>query len=313
MSCTHPLLAVNLRLTPEEEKLGKKKIKVLTRIDDVNSIDQVTERYSKFGDSLMLLPCGKCDACRLKYRKEWAVRCEMEAKYHILNCFVTLTYDNAHYPGKLVKDHYKSFIKAIRNAGYKVRYFGCGEYGSKTHRAHYHFILFGYFPKDAVPFSKSQTGFLQYTSKELDKFWKNQGLVTVSEFAPETAGYVAGYVNKKLTANDYFDEDAPSFICMSTRPGIGRQYIEDNLGKIYKYDSLIVKFGSHRFGVPRYFDKVAQEKGLYIDDIKEMRVASSKIGSAFDMRDHGFEFLEDLFDYNAVIYKDKLNKKKRLL
>lgn len=313
MSCTHPLLAVNLRLTPEEEKLGKKKVKILTRIDEVSTIDQVLKRYQKFGDSLMLLPCGKCDACRLKYRREWSIRCEMESKYHKENCFVTLTYDNLHLPPTLIKSHYQKFIKNLRNLGYKVRYFGCGEYGSINHRPHWHLVLFGYFPKDVKYLGKSNSGFPQFTSKELDQCWNNKGFVTISEFAPETAGYVAGYVSKKMKVDDFYDDDVPSFIFMSTKPGIGRAYVEDHLGEIYKYDSLVVSFGSHKFGVPRYFDKVAQDLGLYIDDIKEMRVAASRIGNAYDLRDHNFQFLEDLFDYNAFVYRDKLQKKVRKL
>lgn len=309
MSCVHPLLAV---YEGDREDL-KKKVRILTAVSpETSSIDSAIVRYQKFGHRLMLLPCGRCEACRLKRRKEWSVRCQMEAQQYQDNSFVTLTYDSKHYPGKLVKSHYQAFIKAIRNAGYKIRYFGCGEYGAGG-RAHFHFILFNYFPSDVKFFAKSKCGFDQYNSKELDKFWDNKGFVTVSQFSPECAGYVAGYVDKKLKVDDYFDDDAPEFICMSTKPGLGRRYVEEHAHDLFRTDSLVVKFGSHKLGLPRYFNKVLSDIGYDVEQLNYYRVKASTIAAVYDLREHGFETLEESFEYNKSIYKDKLERKKRHL
>ena len=314
MSCTHPILAVDYGPNPANP--DKHLVKILLRLDQVTSIQAMRDKYEFPGVSkLLLVPCGHCAACRIKRRKEWSVRCSMESKYHKESCFVTLTYDDDHYPGKLVKSHFQGFIKALRNSGLKIRYFGCGEYGSKVKdakgrgRAHYHIIVFGYFPPDVKYYGLTKSGYPQYTSAFLSKIW-NKGFVTVSDFTPEVAGYTAGYCDKKFQFDQYFeDDDAPEFLLMSTKPGIGRQYVEEHLGKIYSRDSLIINFGSHHFGVPRYFDKVATQRNLYIEDIKELRNIYSS--SFYEIKSHGFLSEEQLFEYKNNIFMNNFKRKVR--
>ena len=87
--------------------------------------------------------------------KTWAVRCRHESLFWDHNVFVTLTYDDDHLPwhGSLVPEHLQLFVKRLRKAlsGVQVapgsvhrpiRFFGCGEYGSTSKRAHYHLLLF---------------------------------------------------------------------------------------------------------------------------------------------------------------------------
>ena len=144
MSCSHPLLAVY----QGKDDSGKKKVQILSRVDQFQTVEEAIDRYQMFGHRLMLLPCGKCPGCLKTRRKQWAVRCEAEAKLYTDNCFVTLTYDDDHLPCLPVKEHYQKFLRAIRKAGYKCRYFGCCERGSKTGRLHFHIILFGFIPYD---------------------------------------------------------------------------------------------------------------------------------------------------------------------
>ena len=42
------------------------------------------------------VPCGKCIGCKRQRVRAWAVRCLHEAQMHKENCFVTLTFDDAH-------------------------------------------------------------------------------------------------------------------------------------------------------------------------------------------------------------------------
>lgn len=239
--CEHPLLALNLGKVD-----GKYKIKLISthRLDF--NILSLEEKYGK--DSLMMLPCGKCAACKVNHQKEFAVRCSLEATYYKENCMVTLTYREGQCPRKLIKRDLQKFIKDCRNAGLKFRYYGCGEYGTEGGRPHYHLIMFGYWPSDAIVDHTSKSGYPVYTSRFLTNIWR-RGIVSISEMAPSTAAYVAGYVGKKLGLGE--------FTLMSTRPGIGARYLQEHLFDIYQYDNLVGSFGVSK--VPRYFDKLADQ------------------------------------------------------
>lgn len=301
MSCLHPVLADYRGLRED----GKKHIKILSRFDDFQTIEEAREKYQLFGHQLMFLPCGTCPACLKVRKRQWSVRCQFEALEYEQNCFITLTYDEKHCPKKLIKRDKDLFIKSLRNKGFKFRYFGCGEYGSITGRPHYHLILFGWMPPDCKPSHKSDSGYWQYTSKIISDSWK-KGLCTVADFSPETAGYVAGYVEKKL-----LDDKNDSFIFMSNRPGIGREWIESHLGKVYSYDSLVVKFGSHIMSVPRYFDKVAEANDLYIEDIKEMRMLNAIKAYKRGMHDFQCFTFEELFAHQLSIEEMNNIRRKR--
>lgn len=84
------------------------------------------------------VPCGQCIGCRLNRSRGWAVRGQCEASLYAHNCFITLTYadKNLHYtPSGLPNLHRRDitlFLKRLRKKyPHKIRYFGCGEYGSK--------------------------------------------------------------------------------------------------------------------------------------------------------------------------------------
>lgn len=150
--------------------------------------------------------CGQCLPCRINRKRTWAARIVLEAHAHQFASFVTLTYSDEHLPpsNSLSRDHWRQFTKAI---GY--RYFGCGEYGEKFGRPHYHFILFGLRPSEAEAFCSARWPY---------------GFVSVRPFVEEHAAYVAAYTVKKLTRSS--DErlspgQIPEFARMSRRPGIG--------------------------------------------------------------------------------------------
>ena len=197
MSCSNPNVFIDLG----KKDNGKRNLKMYPKRPDMT----LERLYSLYGrDNVLLVPCGKCEGCIKQYRLQWSLRCEAEAKLHNENCFITLTYDSQHCDGKLHKEHLKEFIKKLRNRGLTIRYFGCGEYASQPH---YHIILFGYMPNDLSLISKSKTGFYLYKSKFIENLWQ-KGLCTVQEFDSAVAGYVAGYVDKKI-------DDKDSFLVMS--------------------------------------------------------------------------------------------------
>lgn len=293
MACENPLLAV---LIPGENENGKKKIKILGR-EDWN----IAKAESRYGaENVLLLPCGSCPSCKAAHQKEWAVRCALESSFYRENCMITLTYEERLRPRKLVKRDLQDFIKKMRNKGIKFRYFGCGEYTSAGY-PHYHLIMFGYWPEDAVFDYNSKRGFPVYRSSVISDVW-HKGIISVSEMSSGTAAYVAGYVDKKLGQGE--------FVLMSKRPGIGERYFSENLLEIYKYDNIVGEFGIAK--VPRYCDKVAEKHFLFIDDNKEKRKKMANSNIVDLMNHHSIQYKDQAVSYRGKQMHDKLMKKERL-
>lgn len=231
------------------------------------STDELKKRYGK---DLIPVPCGKCIGCRLDRAKEWSVRCVLESMCHQENSFLTLTYDDQHLPKRLIKAHLSGFIKRLRSRHpeIEIRFFGCGEHGEESGRAHYHCLVFGYSFPDKVIHSKSELGDNYYVSNELSSLWIF-GHSLIGEVSLESCSYVARYTTKK-SAPSYKDE----FILMSRRPGLGFEWFQKNKDRIYLSDHVYGKFGkSHRAKVPTYFDKLAEKDGLDLTLIKDDRVS----------------------------------------
>ena len=118
-------------------------------------------------------------------------------------CFLTLTYDSEHLPvdAGLHKRDLQLFFKRLRKdlaeSDRSMKYYACGEYGDKFGRPHYHVIAFGVNGlKDA----------------DLVRSCWPSGEVYIGSAAPESIGYVAGYVQKKLTGDavaNYNGNEAP--------------------------------------------------------------------------------------------------------
>lgn len=102
-----------------------------------------------------LAPCGKCDACQLSYASELKSRLALEALTYGDNDipFVTLTYSPEFRPiDGVCQEDVQKFLKRLRQNLLRVglpnfmRPFYVSEYGTdplKTHRPHYHLLLFG--------------------------------------------------------------------------------------------------------------------------------------------------------------------------
>lgn len=267
------------------------------------------------GQTVVNMPCRKCIGCNMATQREWSVRCFHEAQCHTTkwrdtdlrltttvpnNCVVTLTYADSHLPesGLLKHDDFQRFFKRLRklkadqadklkiplSARTPLSYFMAGEYGGKTHRPHFHTIIFGYNPEDLYPIRMGSQN-LQ-CSNELDDLWSQSptsdpeapseriGVATVDTFTFAGAAYVAGYVAKKMVPGDSHlgpttwikDENgnsrlvpvAPEYRHMSTRPAIGYRWISkwQNLQEVYSADEI--KIGDWSFHPPKYYDSVLQ-------------------------------------------------------
>lgn len=160
--------------------------------------------------------CGQCITCRINRRRMWTARIALEAACHPYSSFVTLTYDDAQLPanGSLSKAHWREFTKGL---GY--RYFGCGEYGSRTLRPHYHVLVFG-----AEPLLMESVASARWS----------KGFISVRPYAQAHPAYLAGYVVKKLNKSSDPRLPAssmlPEFAMMSKRPGVGVPFIDRMVG-----------------------------------------------------------------------------------
>lgn len=225
----------------------------------------------------LTIPCGKCLECRLDYARTWASRCMMEAQLHESSYFVTLTYDDEYIPvsitnsdgefmSSLCKKDFQDFMKRLRErTGQKLRYFACGEYGSKTKRPHYHALIFGLHLDDLVLYSKNGRGDLLYNSKFMDSVWK-KGYVVIGDLTYDSACYTARYVVKKALNDDSdllddlgFEKE---FVLMSRNPGIGKEFYEQHKDEFRKYGHVYIPTsdGSLKVISPRYFNNFLEEE-----------------------------------------------------
>jgi hypothetical protein len=211
-----------------------------------------------FLDMKVQLPCGRCIGCKLERSRQWAIRCVHEASLYPDNCFITLTFNDSskNDSGSLVKSDFQKFMKRLRKKfGQGVRYFHCGEYGSKLGRPHHHACLFNFDFPDKVLYS-DKGGNKLYISKSLIELWPF-GFSTIGAVTFESAAYVARYIAKKITgdkAEAYYNGREPEYTTMSRRPGIGFKWFQKFKGDIYPHDFLVIR-GGIKCKPPRFYDE----------------------------------------------------------
>lgn len=197
------------------------------------------------------VPCGKCFECLQKQAKEWQFRLVQESKRYEHNSMITLTYNEENLPtdASVSRRDLQLFMKRLRKQiKTKIKFFACGEYGSKGFRPHYHAIIFGYDFDDKQKFCFDKKGTQLYRSKLLEKVW-TLGFSSVGEFTPESALYCAKYMQKMVDAKG----KRKPFFQMSK--GIGLDAINKDMllnDKVY--------LDGKTLPVPRYYLKKFEEK-----------------------------------------------------
>lgn len=235
------------------------------------------------GESLFIVPCGKCLGCRCDYSRIWANRMIIElsdCNYQAI--FVTLTYDRQHCPvtphGDLtlnVRD-IQLFMKRLRKQfpSHRIRYYLCGEYGSRTARPHYHAIIYGLALADfddLRQFGTNQLGDPYYTSPKFESIWGN-GFVMMSGVTYQTCGYVSRYCTKKQNLGKAFDSYvelgvAPPFNVSSRRPGIGLLNAADYVASGLSQFSVPTADGVHTVPLPKAFFRHVRENGDFVQNV----------------------------------------------
>lgn len=229
----------------------------------------------------LLVPCGKCLACRIAKRREWSMRILHEMDSHEKASFVTLTYSDEHIPpnASLDKAELQKFFKRLRKNAKKVyellgkevqkiRYFACGEYGDQTERPHYHIILFGLglteIDKSIVMDSWSYADWSVSTIRD-----KSFGLVEL-----DSIRYVAQYIDKKLSGEEAEKEydrrgREPVFRLLSL--GLGSNYIDRNAEQVEASQKITIQGIPQT--IPRYY---INRQGLSLRERKEQALTKER-------------------------------------
>lgn len=230
---------------------------------------------------ILMMPCGQCIGCRLRYSRNWAIRCMQESLSFENNCFITLTYRPEKLPpgGTLVLRDFQLFMKRLRKkygAGIRVAY--CGEYGDLKGRPHYHALLFNLDFQDKSLKFLSKRGDKVYESKSLDDLWTdpsdgvNYGNARIGDVTFESCAYVARYVCGKILGKraggfcremdpetgEILDERLPEFFKTSRDRGIGRDWFERYRNDVFPNDFCLVRRDGKliQCGVPPYYSRL---------------------------------------------------------
>jgi hypothetical protein len=237
------------------------------------------------------LPCGQCVGCRLERSRQWALRCIHEASLHEFNCFVTLTYDDAHVPedGGLHHRDFQLFMKRLRKSfpDFSIRYYMCGEYGGDFGRPHFHVILFNHTFSDLTLWRKSNAGSSLFRSATLEQLWPF-GFSSIGAVTFESAAYVARYVMKKVTGSgssrhyETLNESTgeihsrrPEYNGMSLKPGIGADWYKKFSSDVFPHDRVVHDGTPSK--PPRYYDKLlGRSNPDLLASIKSKRVLDNE-------------------------------------
>lgn len=187
-----------------------------------------------------------------------------ELGYWDKSVFITLTYSDEYLPpnSSLRKTDLQKFFKRLRKnlLGRKIKYYACGEYGSRTNRPHYHAIIFGLGsnPQDRE-LIKDSWRFCEWSNFSNAKAF---GTVTY-----DSCRYVSDYIFKKYSgqlADDVYISkglEIPFKVCSQ---GLGLRYC------LSEKNNLVSNFGftlrGQKMALPRYY---VEKLGLKLQDQNE--------------------------------------------
>jgi hypothetical protein len=216
---------------------------------DLYQVEHGSKRYN--------VPCGKCYQCRKKRVAGWSYRMMREERASALSFFITLTYDPDHLMftnrglPTLHPPHLQNFWKKLRKRfpPKSIKYYACGEYGSKRKRPHYHAILYVY--------DNSVTTYQVFNWIEQD--WQH-GSTFVGTVTGESVAYVLKYISKPTQIPCFpLDDRVKEF--QRTSKGLGADYINEKMVRWHMADVFnryyIPDKSGFRVPLPRYYkDKI---------------------------------------------------------
>jgi len=240
-----------------------------------------------------------------------------EAQMHSENCFITLTFNDwvlneRNQSSVNVKD-FQNFMKKLRNSTKKkIRFFHCGEYGSKRGRPHYHALLFGYDFPDKTHWA-TEGGNKTFISDKLKSLWP-YGWSVIGDVSFNSAQYVASYINKKITGDlaedhyktEYDEPIQPEYCTMSRKPGIGYTFYNKYKFDIYPHDYC--EINGKKIMPPRYYDELLKgEDPVLYEQIKQKRMDQME-DPLEDLDDPKRKRFQDIDDVRKYKQKRSLRK-----
>lgn len=219
------------------------------------------------------VPCGKCLEC-LKLRvNSWYVRLMSQKDVSESALFITLTYDDEHLPfsdnGSMQLNYPDTqlFWKALRKRNKSktikpIKYFLVGEYGSKTHRPHYHAIVFNVINPD-----------------DIVELW-TKGNVHIGKMEEASTYYTLKYALKravKIKKSDPWDDRSIEKALMSR--GLGLNFLTDDMVAYYQEDVSrpVTMLGNRKLPLPRYYrDKLFTDKQKLQRNLKLLPLADKR-------------------------------------
>lgn len=235
-------------------------------------------------------PCGKCLDCINRRASGWATRLQEELKVSSTAAFITLTYDDEHLDyssnglmtvnRQTLKAFHKRFKEDIRRDSGKtgIKYYAVSEYGSQTHRPHYHGIYFN-IPELAM------------IEEYIQRSWQ-KGHVHVANVELGSILYVTGYLKSqiKLKERDSDDDRELEFSHMSK--GLGANWITSAKTKFYRKNLLPYMLNQYGDKVP--FPRYYKDK-IYLNEYEKHLV--NKKAREFAEQNEPFETAKHKIDY----------------
>lgn len=192
------------------------------------------------------------------------MRCMDEASLYKENSFITLTFNPKELAKRgsgLLKRDFQLFMKRIRKFTGRdrvgeepIRYFHCGEYGSRFYRPHYHALLFNLGFPDRIYLKHSKAGYPVFRSPSLERNW-DYGFSSTTDVTFGSAAYVARYHVKKvgtIVSDDHFVNPRtgemlpPEYVTMSRGSkkrgtgGLGKGWFEKFKDDVYPRDYRVI-------------------------------------------------------------------------
>jgi hypothetical protein len=237
-----------------------------------NRTQEYTDYYGK--NRTINYPCGKCVSCLKRRSSQWSFRLGQEAQVSSSASFLTLTYENTPISENgfptLQKRDWQLFMKKLRKKTplYKLKFYACGEYGTKTYRPHYHAIIFN-LPHRII--SKPQI---------ITDLW-GHGHTMITHSNDLTINYVSGYIMKNnIKPINKWDDRQKEFSLMSKKMGLS--YLTPQMIKWYRDRELtaIQKENGQFISMPRYYkEKIFNKqelKKIYADLLNHMEYVETE-------------------------------------
>lgn len=262
-----------------------------------SSLIYITPRDSVTGKKIPFVKtCGKCYVCLQSSRAAQVIRMKKESTLSKSCFFLTLKYSDEnliywnfsrierraelnrvksfgkHKPydcyGKFILEprHATMFFEGMQKKIKKYspnllfRMVLNGEYGTYTHRPHFHVIVFS-------PLSFLLTDFKQL----VESVWKF-GLVQCSQVSDRRIAYVSKHSMKEDRGNELQQKVSPIFRRQSTyRGGIGRDLVTDEtmLANYYQGSNYTYN-GKFKVNIPRYVKKKLHPDTYSEDELLQM-------------------------------------------